>query len=44
MLSNNFWNGFLLGAGLFFGIFFVSRLLVRARAKKSANSGVEPQG
>jgi hypothetical protein len=33
MLSNNFWYGFLLGAGLVFLIFFVSNRVVRARAK-----------
>jgi prolipoprotein diacylglyceryltransferase len=38
MLSNNFWYGFLMGAGLVFAIFFVSRLMIRARAKSSANS------
>lgn len=37
MLSNNFWWGFLLGAGLVFAIFFVSNLLARARAKTGAN-------
>jgi hypothetical protein len=37
MLSNNFWWGFLLGAGLVFVIFFVSNLLARARAKNGAN-------
>jgi hypothetical protein len=36
MLSNNFWWGFLLGAGLVFLIFFVSNLLARARAKSGA--------
>jgi hypothetical protein len=38
MLSNSFWYGFLLGAGLVFGIFFVSRLMVRNRAKVGPNS------
>ena len=33
MLSNSFWYGFLLGAGLVFLIFFVSNRVVRARAK-----------
>jgi hypothetical protein len=35
MLSNNFWEGFLLGAFLVFGVFLVSRLIARARAKKN---------
>ncbi len=37
MLSNSFWYGFLLGAGLVFLIF----LYVRLRAKKSGNSSAE---
>jgi hypothetical protein len=37
MLSNNFWDGFLMGAGLVFGIFFVAYLLTRVREKNSAN-------
>jgi hypothetical protein len=36
MLSNNFWYGFLLGAGLVFLVFAVSRTI--ARAKKIAGS------
>jgi tetrahydromethanopterin S-methyltransferase subunit B len=38
MLSNNFWYGFLMGAGLVLLIAFVSLLLARVRAKNSANS------
>jgi hypothetical protein len=37
MLSNNFWYGFLMGAGLVLLIAFVSLLLARARAKNGAN-------
>jgi hypothetical protein len=36
MLSNNFWYGFLLGVGLVFLVFLVSKLIVRARAMNSA--------
>lgn len=36
MLSNQFWYGFLLGAFLVFGVFHVSALMQRARAKKKA--------
>jgi hypothetical protein len=32
MLSNSFWDGFLLGAALVFLIFFVVRLLARSKA------------
>lgn len=35
MLSNDFWYGFLLGAGLVFLIFFASHRIIRARAKSS---------
>jgi hypothetical protein len=38
MLSNNFWYGFLMGAGLVLLIAFVSILMSRARAKNNANS------
>jgi hypothetical protein len=31
MLTNEFWYGFLLGAGLVFLVFFVSRLIIRKR-------------
>jgi hypothetical protein len=31
MLTNEFWYGFLLGAGLVFFVFFVSRLIIRNR-------------
>jgi hypothetical protein len=31
MLTNEFWYGFLLGAGLVFLVFFVSRLIIRNR-------------
>jgi hypothetical protein len=31
MLTNDFWYGFLLGAGLVFLVFFVSRLIIRNR-------------
>ena len=37
MLSNSFWYGFLMGVGLVFLVFAVSRLIVRARAKKRSN-------
>lgn len=33
MLSNDFWYGFLGGAGLVLAIFFMARLLARRRAK-----------
>ena len=36
MLSNSFWYGFVMGALLVFAIFFVARLLARARAKSAA--------
>jgi prolipoprotein diacylglyceryltransferase len=36
MLSNSFWYGFLMGVGLVFLIFLVSKLI--ARAKKGGNS------
>jgi hypothetical protein len=36
MLSNQFWDGFLLGAFLVFGVFLVSTLFLRARAKRKA--------
>ena len=35
MLSNDFWHGFILGALLALGIFFVAQLIVRARAKST---------
>jgi len=38
MLSNNFWYGFLMGAFLVLAIAFVSRLMIRARAKNGASS------
>jgi hypothetical protein len=41
MLSNNFWFGFLSGAALIFGIFFVGHLFNRARAKKVNNLSSE---
>jgi hypothetical protein len=34
MLSNTFWEGFLLGAFLVFAVFLTSKLLARARMKK----------
>ncbi len=34
MLSNSFWDGFLLGAFLVFGVFLIYTLLVRARGQK----------
>jgi hypothetical protein len=37
MLSNNFWYGFLMGAGLVFGIYFVAKLLIGARAKNASS-------
>ena len=36
MLSNNFWYGFLMGAGLVLLIGFVSTLISRARANHSS--------
>jgi len=36
MLSNSFWYGLVIGALLVFAIFFVTKLLARARAKSSA--------
>jgi hypothetical protein len=33
MLSDSFWYGFLIGAGLVFGVFFVVRLISRVRAR-----------
>jgi hypothetical protein len=38
MLSNNFWYGFLMGAGLVLLIGLVSTLVSRARAKSAALS------
>jgi hypothetical protein len=38
MLSNNFWYGFLMGAGLVLLVGFVSTLILRARAKSAALS------
>jgi hypothetical protein len=40
MLSNNFWYGFLLGAGLAFLIFFVAHRLILA--KNNAGSKANP--
>jgi hypothetical protein len=37
MLSNSFWYGFLMGAGLVFLVFAVSRLIARSRAKKNGD-------
>jgi hypothetical protein len=34
MFSNNFWDGFLLGAFLVFGIYLMSIRLTRSRVKK----------
>ena len=34
MFSNNFWDGFLLGAFLVFGVFLMYTRLARARAQK----------
>jgi hypothetical protein len=34
MLSNHFWDGFLMGAFLVLGVFLVANLLKRARAKR----------
>jgi hypothetical protein len=34
MLSNSFWEGFLLGVFLVFGVFLVYTLLARARGQK----------
>jgi hypothetical protein len=39
MFSNNFWEGFLLGAFLVFGVFLTSTRLARARAKKKESGG-----
>ena len=36
MLSNHFWDGFVLGALLVLGIFLMTNLLARARAKKAS--------
>jgi hypothetical protein len=36
MFSNNFWYGFLMGAGLVLLIGFVSTLISRARSKSAA--------
>lgn len=41
MLSNSFWGGVLMGAGLVFAMYFVTHLFIRARAKNGANSGTE---
>ena len=38
MLSNEFWYGFLLGVGLVFLIFLVTRLLAKARSKNAKDS------
>jgi len=38
MLSNDFWYGFLLGVGLVFAVFLVTRLLTRARSKNTERS------
>jgi hypothetical protein len=35
MFSNSFWYGFLMGAGLVFLIFYVSKLIARARASSN---------
>jgi len=35
MLSNSFWHGFLMGAGLVFAIFFVAKLLTRKKSGPS---------
>jgi hypothetical protein len=43
MLTNNFWEGFLMGAALVFGIFFLNNVLARARAKNSPNSRTAKQ-
>lgn len=40
MLSNNFWDGFIIGALLVLGVFLVTNFLARARAKNSANSSL----
>jgi hypothetical protein len=34
MLSNNFWNGFLVGAGVVFAAFFVVYFVYRVLARK----------
>jgi hypothetical protein len=34
MLSNHFWDGFVLGALFVLGTFFVSNLLTRSRARE----------
>jgi hypothetical protein len=36
MFSNQFWDGFILGALLVLGVFFVTNLLARARARKAS--------
>jgi hypothetical protein len=36
MLSNHFWDGFILGALLVLGAFLVTNLLARARARKAS--------
>jgi hypothetical protein len=38
MLSNDFWYGFLLGLGLVFLVFLVSRLMAKARSKNVKDS------
>jgi hypothetical protein len=36
MPSTSFWYGFLMGAGLVFLIFFVSRMIARAKESKDS--------
>jgi prolipoprotein diacylglyceryltransferase len=38
MFSNEFWYGFLLGVGLVFLVFLVTRLLAKARSKNRNDS------
>lgn len=38
MLSNDFWYGFVFGAFLVFAIVIVTQLIIRTRAKNTANS------
>jgi hypothetical protein len=37
MLSNNFWNGFLVGAGVIFAGFFVVYFIYRVRSRTKLN-------
>jgi hypothetical protein len=34
-MSNDFWRGFLMGAGLVFAVFTVARVMMRARRVES---------